>query len=275
MLEINHLDVNGVNLEYSLTGPTGKPVIAFVHGYSMNLKQFLGQECYFGNNYRVLLFSMRGHGGSSCPERACRESFTLEVMAKDFVALLGLLGLPAVHWVGNSMGGLLGYQVLRDAPEKLQSLATFGITGRQHYGPFFEKIAGVSMNVVISLNLIPALGKLGGSMVSKIPAVKEKVLEMAQGASKPALKYGHFNVYSFNYLEELAEAEVPVLLIRCEHDRAMNRVLGSTLQVLEGSEKGTVVEMPGAGHFANMDDPVQFNRILENWYQEITGQLKR
>ncbi len=42
-------------------------------------------------------------------------------MAKEFVALLDRLGLPAVHWVGNSMGGLLGYQVLRDAPEKLKS----------------------------------------------------------------------------------------------------------------------------------------------------------
>ncbi len=66
-MEINHLDVNGVNLEYSLTGSAAKPVITFVHGYSMNLKQFLEQERYFSNNYRVLLFSMRGHGGSSCP----------------------------------------------------------------------------------------------------------------------------------------------------------------------------------------------------------------
>ncbi len=267
MSDIKHIDLGDVSMEYSLTGPAGKPVIAFVHGYSMNLKQFLEQEKYFSKNYRVLLFSMRGHGGSSCPESVNRESFTLEVMARDFVALLDLLDLPAVHLVGNSMGGLLGYQVLRDAPEKLQSLATFGITGRQHYGPLFEKIAGLSMNLVISLNLIPALGKLGGSMVGKSPAVKEKVLKMAQEASKPALKYGHFNVYSFNYLKELAEAEVPVLLIRCEHDRAMNRVLGSTLQVLEDSEKGTVVEMLGAGHFANLDDPAQFNRTLDNWYQ--------
>jgi len=268
---IKQININGVNLEYSLTGPAGKPVIAFAHGYSMNLKQFLEQEEYFSNNYRVLLFSMRGHGGSSCPERPGRESFTLEVMANDFVALLDRLELPAVHWVGNSMGGLLGYQVLRDAPEKLQSLATFGITGRQHYGLIFQKIAGISMHIMISLNLIPALGKLGGSMVSKSPAVKEKILKMAQEASKPALKYGHFNVYSFNYLEELSEAEVPVLLIRCEHDRAINRVLRSTLRVLEDSEKGAVVEMPGVGHFANLDDPPQFNRILENWYQEITG----
>ncbi len=271
MLDINYLNVNGVKIEYSLTGPAGKPVIVFVHGYSMNLKQFLEQEKYFSDQYRVLLFSMRGHGGSSCPDPADRNSFTLEVMAKDFVALLDMLKLPAVHWVGNSMGGLLGYQVLRDAPEKLKSLATFGITGRQHYGPFFEKIADILMKTVISLNLIPVLGKLGGSMVSKSPAVKEKVLQMAQEASKPALKYGHFNVYSFNYLEELAEAEVPVLLIRCEHDRAMNRVLGSTLQVLEGLEKGTVVEMQDAGHFANLDDPAQFNRILENWYQELNN----
>ncbi len=272
MADINYIDIGAVKMEYSLTGPAGKPVIAFAHGFSMNLKQFLKQQSYFSDKYRVLLFSMRGHGGSGCPELAGRESFTLEVMAADVVTLFDHLGLSAVHWVGNSMGGLLGYQVLRDAPETLQSLATFGITASQHYGPLLEKVAGLSMNLVSSLNLIPVLGKLGGFMVSKESETQRKAIEMAQEASKPALKYGHFNVYSFDYLDELAEANIPILLIRCEYDRAMNRVLGSTLRVLQNSEKGTVIEMPGVGHFANLDDPAHFNRILENWYQRTIGQ---
>ncbi len=256
-------------MEYSLTGPPGQPVIAFVHGFSMNLRQFSEQERYFSDKHRVLLFSLRGHGDSSYPQPADRQTFSLEVMAEDAVSLIDHLGLTGVHWVGNSMGGLLGYQMLREAPEKLLSLATFGITGRQNYSPFFEKIGVLSLNLMISLNLIPVLSKLAGSMVSKIPEVRERILKMAQEASKPALKNGHYNVYNFNYLDDLAEAELPILLIRCQHDKAMNRVLGATLQVLESSEWGRVVEMENVGHFANLEDPVNFNRILENWYQEI------
>ena len=55
----------GITMEYALDGPTDAPVLAFVHGLGSNLHQFAAHTERFGDRYRVLLLSLRGHGGTS------------------------------------------------------------------------------------------------------------------------------------------------------------------------------------------------------------------
>jgi 3-oxoadipate enol-lactonase len=54
--------------------------------------------------YRVLVFDARGHGRSPVPPRP----YSLEAMAGDALALLDRLGIARAHWVGLSMGGMIG-----------------------------------------------------------------------------------------------------------------------------------------------------------------------
>jgi pimeloyl-ACP methyl ester carboxylesterase len=54
-----------IRLEYLLEGPANAPVFCFVHGLGSNLRQFLPQAAHFNGRYRVLLLSLRGHGGRS------------------------------------------------------------------------------------------------------------------------------------------------------------------------------------------------------------------
>ncbi len=65
-------------------------------------------------------------------------------------------------------------------------------------------------------------------MISKTPEIRGRIFKIAQEVWKPALKNCHYNVYNSNYLDDLAEAELPILLIRCEHDKTTNRVLDPT-----------------------------------------------
>jgi len=266
MPEIKTVDVGEVSLEYILTGPADRPAIAFVHGLGGNLSMFFNQEENFSKSFRVLLLSLRGHGGSSCPMPETRESFTLDVMAKDVVSLLDRLNLPAVHWVGNSMGGLVGYQMLKDAPERLLSLATFGIAAELHYGPVAINLLTLFKDIMIKIKGYEGFCRMAGPISSKLPETQEKVVEMAMATPPAVIKYGHMNVASVNYLQVLAEANIPLLLIKCEHDRAINKALKSTLSVLEQSENAEVVEMTGVGHYPNLDRPDDFNSILEGWY---------
>ncbi len=110
---------------------------------------------------------------------------------------------------------------------------------------------------------------MAGPISSKLPETQKKVVEMAQATPPAVIKYGHMNIASVNYLQVLAEANIPLLLIKCEYDRAINKALKSTLSVLEQSENAEVVEMSGVGHYPNMDRPDDFNSILENWYTRI------
>lgn len=82
-------------IEYSLAGDPAKPVVAFVHGLAADMRQFTKQDS-FSRDYRVLRVSLRGHGGSDCPEPAGREDFTLEVMVCDIAQLLNRLDIRSV-----------------------------------------------------------------------------------------------------------------------------------------------------------------------------------
>lgn len=268
---VGMVDLGGVRIQYSLAGPEDQPAMIFVHGLAANLSQFLEQRARFSDNWRVLLVSLRGHGSSSGPEPADREAFSLRIMGEDIVGVLDHLAIPAVHWVGNSMGGLIGYQVLQDAPERLLSLATFGITAEQHYGPVAVRLMTWVKDALTWLRGYENFCRMVGPLAGRVPRTRERVVEMALTTDPAVVRYAHMNVCSVNYLQVLREATIPLLLIRCEHDRAINRNLRSTLQVLEQSAHGEVVHMPGVGHYANLDRPGDFNAILQRWHEQMPG----
>jgi alpha-beta hydrolase superfamily lysophospholipase len=118
----------GVTMEYLLHGPAHAPVLCFVHGLGSNLRQFLPQATYFSRDYRVLLLSLRGHGDTSNPDPATAAAYATPVLAQDVVALLTHLGIEALHVVGNSLGRLVGYELLQCGKPQLLSLTTFGTT---------------------------------------------------------------------------------------------------------------------------------------------------
>jgi 3-oxoadipate enol-lactonase len=55
-------------------------------------------------HFRVLRYDMRGHGGSDATEGA----YTLDLLAADVIALLETLNIDVKHFVGLSIGGMIG-----------------------------------------------------------------------------------------------------------------------------------------------------------------------
>ena len=62
------------------------------------------QAAALRGRYRVLRFDTRGHGQSGAPAGA----YTLEQLAEDLHGLLQGLGIERTHFVGLSMGGMIG-----------------------------------------------------------------------------------------------------------------------------------------------------------------------
>jgi aminoacrylate hydrolase len=69
--------------------------------------------------YRVVSFDNRGVGQSS---PLC-EPLSIELMARDALALAEHLGIDRFHLVGHSMGGLIAQALALHVPERLRSLA--------------------------------------------------------------------------------------------------------------------------------------------------------
>ncbi|MCK6546144.1 alpha/beta fold hydrolase [Myxococcota bacterium] len=113
------------------TLPEPRPVFVLVHGFAQNRTAYLGgalPEELVARGARVLLAELRGHGRSAHDPTTGPRAWTLAThLEADLPAILRFASQLAegpVHYVGHSMGGMLGYALLgRGAP--LASLVTF------------------------------------------------------------------------------------------------------------------------------------------------------
>jgi pimeloyl-ACP methyl ester carboxylesterase len=124
-----HFDSAGVRLYYELNGPRdGRPVV-LVHGfasdYQLNWVGSRWQETLVNAGRRVIGLDCRGHGESDKPHNP--NAYGPSVMASDVVRLLDHLAIGAADYIGYSMGGRIGIQMLLDSPSRLRRAVLGGI----------------------------------------------------------------------------------------------------------------------------------------------------
>lgn len=99
----NKLSANGIDIEYALEGPHDAPVVALSHALATNLDNWDYVAPLLARRFRVLRYSLRGHGRSEAPAGP----YTLNLLADDLAALLDNLGVDRAHVVGLSIGGMI------------------------------------------------------------------------------------------------------------------------------------------------------------------------
>ena len=254
-----------VTLEYDLTGHEGADVLCFVHGVGSNLRQFELQRSSFESSHRVLRLSLRGHGGSRGPERPLPSDYTRDTFARDVVALWDALGIGSAHVVGNSLGGLIGYELLALAPERMRSLTTFGTTAA------LNAPAALTWTMTTLQRL---LGSRGMSWLLERTASRDRsaarlIAQMYRSADGTALRHVIRDIATYDYTALLRTQTLPLLLIRGERDAEINAQLASTLAALRETPRFTLADLPEAGHYANLEVPAAFDRLLADFLATV------
>src|SRR5712692_7165620 len=118
------LNANGIDINYAIEGEG--PVVTMSHSLGCHLGMWDEQVEALKGRYRVLRFDTRGHGQTSAPAGA----YSLDQMAEDLRGLLGGLGVSETHFVGLSMGGMIGQTFALEYPAMVQSLVLCDTTSR-------------------------------------------------------------------------------------------------------------------------------------------------
>ena len=258
----------GVTLEYQLVGPPEAPVLCFVHGVGAALEQFQRQVEYFSGRYRVLRLSHRGHGRSGEPPTSEPEAYTPRALADDLRALLGELGIDTLHFVGNSLGGLVGYELLKTRQPALLSFTTFGTTAELHTPKvkYWMLVGSIRLfGTLFGNSAMASLLERTGSRDREVGALLKRMFLCAR---QDALTLLARSIANYDYTPVLCTTGVPVLLIRGELDKEINAALSSTLEAIDTLPEGRVVTLADAGHYANLEQPDEFNRVLESFLEE-------
>lgn len=67
--------------------------------------------------YKVVIFDNRGTGRSDKPDI----EYTIQMMADDAAGLMDTIGIPRVHVLDGSMGGMIAQELALRHPEKVLS----------------------------------------------------------------------------------------------------------------------------------------------------------
>lgn len=110
-------NINGVDLYYEDAG-SGAPII-FQHGYTSAHESWAGVVERMRTRYRCIVMDCRGAGDSAHPD----DGYTIEQLAADVVGMADYLGIDRFHYTGQSMGGLIGFELGLAHADRLLSLS--------------------------------------------------------------------------------------------------------------------------------------------------------
>ena len=99
------LSLAGRRLYYDFVGPESGPVVCITHSLASDSGMWAEQMApLLQAGFRVLRLDMRGHGGSD----PVAGDYTMKTLAGDVAAVLEALSLSRVHYIGLSIGGMIG-----------------------------------------------------------------------------------------------------------------------------------------------------------------------
>jgi 3-oxoadipate enol-lactonase len=209
--------------------------------------------------YRVLRLDMRGHGGSS----AVDGDYTMDALAADVKGALDVLDIKKVHYIGLSIGGMIGQGFALAYPDRLLSLTlcdTQPSTPPGSAGTWEERKATVRTKGLAAL-ADGTMERWFTDEFKKVNPVRWREIRDTISGTTPQGSAGCMSaIQNFNYEDRLHTIKIPTLVICGDEDPGTppdrNQLIAS--KVPGGRYEG----IAKARHLPNVERPDQFNRVM-------------
>ncbi len=248
---------NGIELNYVVEG--SGPWVVMSHSLACDLSMWDEQAALLAKNYKVLRFDTRGHGKSDAPEG----EYSLEMMADDTKGLLDALGVKSCHWVGLSMGGMIGQTFALRYPGVFKTLVLADTTSRypaEAKSLWDGRIATVRDKGTEALVQGTLTRWFTEGFLAKGGKVIDRVAAMIRATPAPGYAGCCYAIPKINLTARLKEITCPAIVIVGEQDAGTPVDMAREIHTaLPGSE---LVIIPSASHLSNLEQPEAFNRAL-------------
>lgn len=255
---------NGIELHYTVDGEG--PWLVMSHSLACNGRMWDPQLPALARRFKVLRFDTRGHGLSEAPAGA----YTLEALADDVKGMLDALGIRAAHWVGLSMGGMIGQTFALKYPGVLQSLVLADTTSR--YPPEAAPIWAERIRIAESQGMEPLVQPtlerwFTAPYRASHAAEVARIADMIRATPVAGYVGCSHAIPRIDLTARLAEIKLPALVIVGEQDTGTPPAMAREIHDnLPGSE---LVVIASAAHLANVEQPAAFDAALSRFYDRI------
>lgn len=251
------IEVNGITVRYMVEGRG--PWVTLSHSLTCDLTMWDALAVALAPTFTVLRYDTRGHGGTT----AAQGAYSFDQLTADVIGLLDALQVEHTHFVGLSMGGMIGQHFALAAPQRLDRLVIANSTSRippEAVPLWDERIAIVRARGCAGV----VEGTLGRWFTSGFraarPAEAARIAKLI--ADTPAAGYiGCASaIRALDITARIGAIRAPTLVIAGADDPgtppAMSEVIAATIP-------GARLEIiPSASHLSCIEQPETFNRLV-------------
>ena len=241
------------NIGYTEAGSAGVPLV-LLHGVGSDKRVWRPQLEQFAAERQTLAFDYPGYGESAFQAGATRDDF-----ARSILEAMDVLGIERAHVCGLSLGGVVAIAMHAAAPERCASLIladTFAVhpEGSAIYERSLAACRELGMQGL-------AEARVDALLAPGTPAaVREEVIATMAAIDPAAYALGAEAVWLADQRKRAAGVRCPTLILCGSEDRVTPPALSEALKDL--IPHAGLVEIAGAGHLSNLEQPAIFNRVV-------------
>jgi 3-oxoadipate enol-lactonase len=258
--------IGGIEIYYEIHGREGAPWLTFSHSLACSVRMWDEQVRAFEGRYRILLYDTRGHGASAAPPGP----YSLEALAGDLKGLLDHLGIARTHFVGLSMGGMIGQTFALRYPSVFASLTLADTTSRYTAAdqPVWTDRIRTAETQGMQPLVAPTLGRWFTEPFHKArPELVQRIGALI--AATPVAGYAGCShaIPRIDLTARLKEIRCPILVICGEQDPSTPPAMAREIHVNAPGSRLKLI--PQAAHLSNLEQPEAFNRALSRFLEGL------
>ena len=262
LIEHKTLKRDDYEIHYFVSGKENSDLILFLHPAFSDHRAFDQQIDFFSKKYRVITLDLIGHGLS----KAKRSKDKIDASSKHIEKILDIEGFDKTHLVGLSMGSLIAQYFALEYPEKIKTLTALGGHDINRKNKEVTK-AQRSYNLSLIFRAI-------FSMKAFRKMIAENICKSEKGQALFYETTGHYERKSFTVMQGLQNVikdrknikpKYPVLMLIGEFDIELSKKIAKEWH--NDNESSEYLMIEDAGHCANIDRPVEFNKTVMDFIE--------
>ena len=253
-------NVNGVEINYEISGNPDKPWLTFSNSLATNLHMWDEQARALADDYHILRYDKRGHGESEPVAGA----YSFDDLIADVVGLWDHLGIDQTHFVGLSIGGMTVQGIMLKHPERLKSVVVANSMGKvaTEFVSAWQDRIDLSHEKGMEPLIKPTMERwFTEDFRNKGTAEAQAIADMIATTSVNGYAGCAAAIQNLGYLDSLGQISgIPVLFIAGAQDAGTPPAGMEAMHAnMPGSE---YILLDPAAHISNVERPESFTQAM-------------
>jgi 3-oxoadipate enol-lactonase len=258
------IPLDGRRIYYDIAGPETGPAVCFTHSLASDGGMWAEQiPVLLAAGFRVLRLDMRGHGGSD----PVAGDYTMAALADDVAVALDALGIAKVHFIGLSIGGMIGQAFAIGHGARLASLMlcdTLPATLPGAAEAWAPRIAAIKQaNSCAPLADGTMERWFTDAYRPRDPARWRQIRDTIAATTPQGYLGCAAAILNFDFLPKLPTLKVPTLVLCGAEDPGTPPAENKRIAGLVPGAR--YEEIATARHFPNVEQPDAFNKVMMGW----------